>query len=172
MMLPIAPPLKNQLFSRFDADRLRKSVNLLAIAVVLIIIALMVGLTDNLITITMLTTGLVMFFYAVLYPWGKAKYYAIMGIIFLVLFLLELFAGIDILVRMANEGRLSGHRAEDVAMPVGMVLVTGVLAGLIGFISRIRGGAFRLFNNGVIDHLRSMHPLPGVLAVDGPQEEP
>jgi hypothetical protein len=120
--------MKNQFLSRFDIDNLRKTIIYLVIAVSLIAISLIVGISDNFLTITMLFSGVVLFLYAVLHPWEKASYYAIMGGIFLILLIFEFLVGISILVRM----QLKGQLAEGIAMSVGFIFVAGIIAGIIG----------------------------------------
>ena len=120
--------MKNHSLSRFDADNLKKTIIYLVIAVSLIAISLLVGLTDNFLTITILFGGLVLFLYAMLHPWGKASYYAIMGGIFLILLIFEFLVGISILVKMQLKGRL----AEGIAMSVGLIFIAGIIAGIIG----------------------------------------
>jgi hypothetical protein len=120
--------MKNHFLSRFDFYNLRKTIIYLVIAISLIAISLLVGLTDNFLTITMLFGGIVLFLYAVLYPYGKASYYAIMGGIFLILLIFEFLVGISILVKM----QLKGDLAEGIAMSVGFIFVAGIIAGIIG----------------------------------------
>jgi hypothetical protein len=128
--------MKKQFLSRFDAHVIRKAMILLAIAVLLITISLLVGVSDNIPMIIVQFTGIVLFFYALLSPWGKVKYYAFLSVIFVVIFIFLLFAGIDILVKMESAGKLWVHGAEDIAMPFGFVCVAGFLAGMIGVITR------------------------------------
>jgi hypothetical protein len=120
--------MKNHFLSRFDADILIKTIIYLVIAVSLIAISLYAGVSDNIITIAMLFIGMVLFLYAVLHPWGKANYYAIMGGIFLILLIFEFLGGISILVKM----QLKGDLAEGIAMSVGFICVAGIIAGIIG----------------------------------------
>jgi hypothetical protein len=120
----------NKFLSRFDADNLRKTVIYMGIAGLLIAISLWIGLKDNFLTITSLFCGIFLFFYALLHPWGKARYYAIMGGICLILLIFELLAGIKILVNM----QLKGDLAESIAMFGGFTLVGGIFAGIIGTI--------------------------------------
>jgi hypothetical protein len=122
--------VKNHFLSRFDVYTLRKTIIYLLIAVSLIVISLVVGLTDNFLTITMLFGGIVLFLYAVLYLWGKASYYAIMGGIFLILLIFEFFVGISILVKM----QLKGDLAEGIAMSVAFIFIAGIFAGIIGML--------------------------------------
>jgi hypothetical protein len=120
--------MKIQFLSRFDIDNLRKTIIYLLIAVSLITISLIVGTSDNILTIGMLFIGVVLFLYAVLHPWEKASFYAIMGGIFLILLIFEFLAGISILVKM----QLKGHLAEGIAMTTGFIFVAGIIAGIIG----------------------------------------
>ena len=110
---------------------------LLAIAVSLITISLLVGVSDNIPMILILFIGIVLFFYAVLSPWGKVSYYAFLSVIFIVLFIFLLYVGGDILVKMESAGKLWVHGAEDIAMPFGFVCIAGFFAGMIGVITRL-----------------------------------
>jgi hypothetical protein len=109
--------MKNKFFSRFDSDNLRKTIIYFLIAVSLIAISLLVGLTDNFLTITMLLIGIVLFLYAVLHPWEKVSYYAILAVVCLVILIL------DFIWPFISEG---------IAMTVGLVCFAGIIAGIIG----------------------------------------
>lgn len=120
--------MKNKFLSQFDADNLGKTVTYYVIAISLIAISLLVGLTDNFLTITMLICGIVLFIYTLLHPWENPKYYAIMGGISLIFLIFEFIIGPDILVKM----HLKGDLDEIIAMTVGFIFFAGIIAGIIG----------------------------------------
>jgi hypothetical protein len=122
--------MKSHFLSRFDSENLIKTIIYLIFSIVLIGVSLLAGLTDNIITLSILFIGMISFFFNVLRLWGKVSYYAIMGGIFLVLFMFLLLKGINLLVQM----QLKGHLAEDIAWFVGFVCVSGIIAGIIGMI--------------------------------------
>ncbi len=78
--------------------------------------------------ILILFIEIVLIIYVGLYPWGKVRYYVILGVIFLLLLTFELLVGIDILVKM----QLKGHLAEDIAMFLGFVCIAGIFASILG----------------------------------------
>jgi hypothetical protein len=119
--------MKNKI-SLLDTETGRRTVWLYAIAFCLILIPLWVGITDNIPMIIALFSGVVLFLYTLLYPWGKVRYYAMMSVAFLVLLILLIKFGIGMLVDM----QLPGHSAEGIAMTVGMLCVAGIIAGIIG----------------------------------------
>ena len=47
-------------------------------------------------------------------------------------------AGIDALIKIQSKLELPGHWAEDMAWSIGLILIAGFLAGLIGFFIFIR----------------------------------
>jgi predicted anti-sigma-YlaC factor YlaD len=111
--------MKNKFLSRFDSDNLRKTIIYFLIAVTLIAISLLVGLTDNFLTITMLLIGIVLFLYTVLHLWGKSTYYGILAAVCLVILIL------DFIWPFISEG---------IAMAVGLVCFAGIIAGIIGML--------------------------------------
>ena len=115
--------MKNHFLSRFDADNLRKTGIYFIIAVSLIAISLIVGISDNFLTIAMLLSGIVLFLYAVLHPWEKASYYAIMGGIFLILLIFEIL-GVKIDLKVPLD--------EDILFFSVFIIVAGIIAGIIG----------------------------------------
>jgi len=115
--------MKNHFLSRFDDDYLRKTGIYFIIAVSLIAISLIVGISDNFLTIAMLLIGMVLFLYAMLRPWGKVSYYAIMGGIFLILLIFEFLS-----VKMDLKVPLD----EDILFFSVFIIVAGIIAGIIG----------------------------------------
>jgi len=126
--------MKNHFLSHFDSYILVETLKLIVIAVSCITISLVVGTTDNLPMILLLFIGIVLIFYAVLYPWGKVKYYAVMSVLLAILFILLLWLGTGVLVKMEAAGQLPVHGAEGVAMLSGFVFIAGIITGIIGML--------------------------------------
>lgn len=116
--------MKNHFLSRFDADNLRKTIIYFVIALPLIIISLVFGFEKNDWAAFVFPFGIAFFFYALLRPWGNAKYYGIMCIIIIVITLLGV--GIGILTKwQLNLGKDFGEYIE-------LIVPIGVLVGIIG----------------------------------------
>ena len=126
--------MKNHFLSHFDSHILWETVKLFVIAVSCITISLVVGTTDNIPMILLLFIGIVLIFYALLYPWGKVEYYAVMSVLLVILFIFLLWLGTDILVKMEAAGISHVHGAEAVAMLSGFVFFAGFIAGIIGIL--------------------------------------
>ena len=115
--------MNNKFLSRFDAENITKTITYFVIAGLLISISLVVGISDNILMIAMLLIGMVLFLYAMLRPWGKASYYAIMGGIFLILLIFEILG-----VKMDLKVPLY----EDILFFSVFIIVAGIIAGIIG----------------------------------------
>ena len=126
--------MKSHFLSKFEPYILWETLKLFVIGVACITVALIVGLTDNIPMILLELAGIVVILYAVLYPWGKVRYYAMMTVLSAILFLLLIFFGIDILVKMEAAGQLPDHGAEAVGMISGFVFFAGFIAGIIGML--------------------------------------
>jgi hypothetical protein len=109
--------MKSKFLSRFSSESLIKIIIYWGIALLLIAISLIVGISDNILTIAMLLSGIVLFFYAALHIWEKPAYYAILAAICLVILV------IDFIWPFINEG---------IAMSVGLVSFAGIIAGIVG----------------------------------------
>jgi hypothetical protein len=109
--------MKNKFLARFEAENITKTVTYFVIAVLLIVISLVVGISDNIVMISMLLGGIMLFFFAALHPWEKPAYYAILAAVCLVILIL------DFIWPFISEG---------VAMSVGLVCFAGIIAGIIG----------------------------------------
>lgn len=119
--------MKNKFLSRFDPDNLRKAVIYFVIAVSLIIISLFLGIEkDAGLGIFMFLFGIAFFFYALLRPWGNAKYYGIMCIIIILITLL--IVGIGILTKW----QLFNNLGKDFGESMGFIVPIGVIVGIIG----------------------------------------
>ena len=69
--------------------------------------------------------GIAFFFYALLRPWGNAKYYGIMSIIMLLTLLLGVGIGILKKLQLYNFEKAIGE-------PIVFVGIVGVIVGIIG----------------------------------------
>jgi ABC-type Na+ efflux pump permease subunit len=118
--------MKNHFLSRFDADNLRKTIIYFGIALPLIIISLVLGIEKNGLATFMFFVGIPFFFYAVLRPWGNAKYYGIMCIIIILITLLSV--GIGILTKM----QLNNNLGKEIGEYMGFIVPIGVIVGIIG----------------------------------------
>jgi MFS family permease len=132
--------MKNHFLSRFDARNLWKTNIYFAIAVVLITISF-VGeyINDrgdlNGLMILMFIIGFVLFFFAMLHPWGKVSFYFILIVIFITLFSLLLSVGIGILTKM----ELGKNLGEAIGLSIIFVCVAAVIAGIIGIFTFAKG---------------------------------
>ena len=120
--------MQNHLLSRFDADNLRKAIIYFLIGLALIIISLVWGITDTSLPALMFPCGIAFLFYALLRPWGNAKYYGIMCIIIIILLTLFLTVGLDILTKIQVNDNLNQANGEG----IGFVGIEGVIVGIIG----------------------------------------
>ncbi len=118
--------MKNQFLSRFDADYLRKTVIYFIIALSLIIISLLLGLEDTSMAAIMFPFGVAFFFYALLRPWGNARYYGIMCLIIILIALLGVGAGI------LTKWQLYNNLGNDFGEYIELIVPIGVIAGVIG----------------------------------------
>ena len=82
--------MKKHFISLFDHAHLWWTISLFAIAVVLIVIASIIGVGDNPPGIVMFYAGLICLFFAVLHPWRNATSYAILAGVCIGIFLLGL----------------------------------------------------------------------------------
>jgi hypothetical protein len=122
--------MKKHFISLFDSAHLKWTISLFTIAVLLIIISSLVGISDNLPMIAMLLTGIIILFFSVLHPWGKAGNYGILAMVCIGILLLE-WLGIHILASM----HLDKYLREGIAMGVAfLICVPGILVGIIGAI--------------------------------------
>jgi hypothetical protein len=120
--------MKNHFLSRFDADNLRKTIIYFVIALPLIIISLVFGVQENGWAAIMFLFGSAFFFYAILRPWGNAKYYGIMCIIIIIILALFLSVGIGIMTKI----QLNNNLDKDFGEAIVFVGIVGVIVGIIG----------------------------------------
>jgi hypothetical protein len=121
--------MNNYSLSQFDADKLKKTIIYFLIAVFLIIISFIREYFNGKgLGIVMFVIGFVLFFYAMLHPWGKVSYYFVLIVVFMILFTLLLSVGIGILTKM----QLGKDLGEAIGWSIGFVCVAAVIAGIIG----------------------------------------
>ena len=118
--------MKNHFLSRFDADNLRKAIIYFVIALSLIIISLILGIEDSSLAALIFPFGIAFFFYALLRPWGNAKYYGIMCIIII------LFALMSIGLGILTKWQLYNNLGKDFGEYIELIVPIGVIVGIIG----------------------------------------
>jgi hypothetical protein len=118
--------MKNHFFSRFDPDNLRKAIIYFGIALTLIIISLVFGFEKNDWAALVFPFGIAFFFYALLRPWGNAKYYGIM----IIIILLTLFLGIGI--GILTKWQFYNNFGKDFGEYIEVIVPIGVIVGIIG----------------------------------------
>jgi hypothetical protein len=127
--------MKNHLISLFGANHKRNTLILAVCAVLLISVSLVAGISDNLPMIAMLLAGLIFLCFAVLHTWEKASYFAILtAVCFLILILDFIWPFIS----------------EDIAMAAGFGCFAGIVTGIIGIFTRIKGWQRLLFGGSLI----------------------
>jgi hypothetical protein len=104
----------------------KKNSNLFFYWTSLIIISLVLGIKDLSLAALMFPFGIAFFFYALLRPWGNAKYYGIMSII--ILFTLFLGVGIGILTKW----QLRINFLKDFGEYLELIVPIGIIVGIIG----------------------------------------
>ena len=118
--------MKNNFLSRFDADNMRKAIIYFVIALSLIIISLILGIEDSSLAALIFPFGIAFFFYALLRPWGNAKYYGIMCIIII------LFALMSIGLGILTKWQLYNNLGKDFGEYIELIVPIGVIVGIIG----------------------------------------
>lgn len=127
--------MKTRFFTRPDPARKRKAKILLLIAVAVIAISITGLILVKHAQVFVFTNfgGLVLFFYALLHPWSKARYYALSSLVFLGLLILCI-VNPSFFLDMLPVGDLPGHGAEDLAWFIGGIFFAGLIAGIFGVI--------------------------------------
>jgi len=127
--------MKKHFISLFDSAHIKWTISLFTIAVLLIIAASLVGISDNLPGIALLYGGIIFLFFAVLHPWKNPKNYWTLLLVCLLILILE-WLGITILDKLNKTEYLN----EAVAMGVAfLICMPGIVVGIIGaFICIVR----------------------------------
>jgi hypothetical protein len=115
--------MKNHFIYLFNKENLRKTIILVAIGALLISASLIIGTSDNIPMIVMLFAGIILLSSAILRPWKKASYFAILTAVCFVIL------AMDFIWPFINEG---------IAMSVGFVCFAGIITGIIGIFTRIK----------------------------------
>jgi hypothetical protein len=122
--------MKKHFISLFNSEHLKWTISIFTIAVLLIIISFLVGISDNLPMIALLLTGIILLFFTVLNPWEKAGNYGIPAMICIGILFLE-WLGITILASI----HLDKYLSEGIAMSVAfLICAPGILVGIMGAI--------------------------------------
>jgi hypothetical protein len=122
--------MKNHFQSLFDSTNRWRTISFFVSAILLIVVAALVGISDNLPGILLLLGGMIILFFSFLHIWRKVENYAMLigvcvGIIILVLL------GIQILVWLKKTEYIS----EAVVMIIAfLICLPGILTGIIGSI--------------------------------------
>lgn len=114
--------MKDHFITLFDASHIWKTGLLFTIALLLMVVALSIGISDNLPAIALLFCGMVFLLFSILHPWKKTIYYATMiavcGIILPLIF-----------------GNQTLGEFTDIA--VGSICAVGIFTGITGIIIRL-----------------------------------
>ena len=122
--------MKKHLQSLFDPQHRLLTISFFLASALLIIASQIMGTTDNIPGILVLFCGVICLFFALLHPWRKSNYYAILagvcfGLIlltFLIIYILMLLQKTEFI----NEG--------VVMILIGLICVPGIVTGIIGLI--------------------------------------
>jgi hypothetical protein len=122
--------MKKHFISLLEPAHRRLTISFFAIALILIVSSMLVGIADNLPGIAMLLVGMILLFFSILHPWRKVENYAILiGICFGIIAVI--FLGIYILSLLHKTQYIS----EGVVMTIIFLLcVPGILTGIFGAI--------------------------------------
>ena len=125
--------MKKNLLSSFDVGNIRKALIFMAVSVALLTFSfLRKGINgDSLSTIAYLI-GSGLFFYALLYPWGKAGNYFILAALFIILFTLTWFVGFEFAALLHIHNKW-GNDAGYYSGFTGFAGVIGCLTGIFTF---------------------------------------
>ena len=127
--------MKKHFISLFDPAHLKWTISLFAIALLLIITANLIGISDNPSGIALLYGGIVSLFFAVLHPWKNPTNYWTLLLVCILILLLE-WLGITVLDRLNKTEYIN----ETIAMGVAfLICMPGILVGITGaFICTVR----------------------------------
>lgn len=123
--------MKKHFITLFDPAHLWWTISLFSLAVLLIIIANIIGIADNLPGIILLYGGIIALFFAFLHPWKKAINYAILAGVCIGIFLLGLL-GVTIIDKIDKDHSLNFDGiVEGFAL---LIFIPGILVSIIGAI--------------------------------------
>jgi hypothetical protein len=122
--------MKNHFSSLFEPSHRQQTILYFIISVVLIVASEIAGLTDNLIGIAALLTGVCFLFYTLLHTWKRGRSYAIMAWIFAGIILLTL-AVIYLLSILGYEQYLSRGVVMFIMF---LICLPGIIVGILGAI--------------------------------------
>lgn len=114
--------MKNHFITLFEATHIRTTMTLLTIALLLIIIALAWGITDNPPAIAMLFAGIIMVFYSIIHTWKMVACYG------------TLVAACGIILPLVWGNQTLG---EFIDYTVGGICAAGILVGVTGMIIKL-----------------------------------
>lgn len=122
--------MKKHFISLFDPAHRLWTISLFAVAVVLIVIASLIEVADNLPGIILEYAGIIALFFAFLHPWKKAMNYVILSVVLIGIFFLGLLL-IIILNKMGHYKLKLDGIMEAYAL---LICIPGIIACIIGAI--------------------------------------
>ncbi len=123
--------MKKHFISLCDSAHLWWTISLFVLAVVLIIIASVIGIADNLPGIILMYGGIIALFFAFLHPLKKAMNYIILIVVCIGIFLLGLLM-VTIIDKMDKSQNINVDGiVEGIAL---LVCIPGIFVGIIGAI--------------------------------------
>jgi uncharacterized membrane protein len=114
--------MKNHFVTLFDPTHKKTTVILIIIALLLIAVSLIWGLTDNLPAIAMIFAGIIVFCFSIIHPWKNTTYYA------------TLVAACGTILPLVWGSQTLG---EFIDYFIGVICAAGILTGIIGIIIRL-----------------------------------
>jgi hypothetical protein len=115
----------------FDSAHLWWTISLFVLAVLLIVIASLIGVADNLPGILLMYAGIIALFFAFLHPWRKVMNYVILAAVFIGIFFLGILV-VTILDKLDKD--LSFNFDGIVEGFALLVFIPGILVSIIGAI--------------------------------------
>jgi hypothetical protein len=122
--------MKKHFITLFDSAHLWWTISLFALGILLIIIANLIGIADNLPGIILFYGGIISLFFAFLHPWKKAVNYAILSGVCIGIVLLGLLV-LTILNKMGQDTSKFDGIIEGFAL---LICIPGILTSIIGAI--------------------------------------
>lgn len=116
--------MKNHFLSLFKCENIRRTIILAIIGCLLISVSLIIGTSDNIPMIAILLAGMIFLYFALLHSWKRASSFAVLTVVFFVLLVFDFIWPLI---------------TESIAMGFGFVCLAGIISGIIGIFSRIKG---------------------------------